>query len=61
MKSDGQCTAVACKDGSIRLLASLENAGFAQVGLDLMVLINALVRRWYKGRAFHGGDGVIDW
>lgn len=31
MKSDGRCTVVVCKDRSIRLLASLTDAGFVQV------------------------------
>ena len=31
MDSDGDCTVVACSDGSVRVLASLEDGGFVQV------------------------------
>lgn len=30
MDSDGRCTVVACRDGSLRLLGSLEDGGFTQ-------------------------------
>ncbi|CAN0496055.1 unnamed protein product [Hapterophycus canaliculatus] len=32
MDSDGRCTVVACRDGSLRLLGSLDNGDFVEVG-----------------------------
>ncbi|CAN0174364.1 unnamed protein product [Scytosiphon promiscuus] len=33
MDSDGRCTVVACRDGSLRLLASLDDGGFVQTAV----------------------------
>lgn len=33
MDSDGRCTVVACRDGSLRLLGSLKDGGFTQASL----------------------------
>lgn len=30
MDSDGRCTVIACKDGSVRFLGSLQDGGFVQ-------------------------------